>query len=59
MVERLPLGPFVMLNLHRLREVADYSAHPELAPATGVRGRGFPGDPQARAVVGMAAQTTV
>jgi len=25
-------GPFVMLNLFRLREVADFSAHPELEP---------------------------
>ena len=36
---RLPPGPFVMLNLYRLRAVADYSAHPELAPGTSVSGR--------------------
>lgn len=39
MMARLPEGPFVMLNLYRLRDVADYSAHPELAPATPVSGR--------------------
>jgi hypothetical protein len=39
MMRRLPPGPFVMLNLYRLRDVADYSAHPELAPATRVSGR--------------------
>ncbi len=32
-------GPVVMLNLLRLRAVADYSAHPELAPATPVSGQ--------------------
>ena len=36
---RIPPGPFVMLNLYRIRDVADYSAHPELAPATAVSGR--------------------
>ncbi len=30
----LPEGPFVMLNLFRLRDLPDYSAHPELKPAT-------------------------
>ena len=39
MMDRLPEGPFVMLNLFRLRDVADYSAHPEFAPATPVTGR--------------------
>jgi hypothetical protein len=39
MMRRLPDGPFVMLNLYRLREIADYSANPELAPATSVSGR--------------------
>jgi len=39
MMGRLPEGPFVMLNLYRLRDTADYSAHPELAPATPVSGR--------------------
>ncbi|MFZ0546721.1 MAG: hypothetical protein WAM60_14845 [Candidatus Promineifilaceae bacterium] len=32
-------GPFVMLNLYRLREVADYSANPEFAPETPISGR--------------------
>ncbi len=32
-------GPIVMLNLLRLRETADYSAYPELAPAQPVSGR--------------------
>jgi hypothetical protein len=27
-------GPVVMLNLLRLRDMADYSDHPELAPAS-------------------------
>jgi hypothetical protein len=31
-------GEVVMLNLLRLREVADYSASPELAPATAISG---------------------
>lgn len=31
-------GPVVMLNLIRLRETADYSASPELAPATPISG---------------------
>jgi hypothetical protein len=31
-------GPFVMLNLYRLREFADYSASPELAPETPISG---------------------
>ena len=31
-------GPVVMLNLLRLREVADYSASPHLAPATPISG---------------------
>jgi hypothetical protein len=39
MMGRLPEEPFVMLNLYRLRDVADYSAHPELAPETPVSGR--------------------
>lgn len=39
MVSRLPEGSCVMLNLYRLRDVADYSAHPELAPETPVSGR--------------------
>ncbi|MCB1488686.1 MAG: DUF1330 domain-containing protein [Bauldia sp.] len=32
-------GPVVMLNLIRLRAVADYSDHPELAPAEPISGR--------------------
>lgn len=32
-------GPVVMLNLMRFREVADYSADPELAPDTPISGR--------------------
>ncbi len=39
MLSRMPSGPFVMLNLYRLRDVADYSASPELSPATPVSGR--------------------
>lgn len=31
-------GEIVMLNLLRLRDVADYSAHPDLAPATSISG---------------------
>lgn len=31
-------GPVVMLNLLRFREVADYAADPELAPATPISG---------------------
>lgn len=31
-------GPVVMLNLLRFREVADYSASPELAPASPISG---------------------
>ena len=31
-------GPVVMLNLLRFRAVADYSAHPKLAPATPISG---------------------
>lgn len=34
-----PEGPIVMLNLLRFREVADYSQHPQLAPATPISGR--------------------
>lgn len=32
------VGPVVMLNLVRLREIADYSASPELAPSSAVSG---------------------
>ncbi|WP_395022436.1 DUF1330 domain-containing protein [Dongia sp.] len=31
-------GPVVMLNLIRFRAIADYSAHPELAPAVPISG---------------------
>jgi hypothetical protein len=40
LLDRNITGPIVMLNLLRLRDTADYSAHPDLAPAepiTGVR----------------------
>lgn len=33
------VGEVVMLNLQRLRETADYSANPELAPAAQVSGK--------------------
>jgi uncharacterized protein (DUF1330 family) len=33
-----PDGPIVMLNLLRYREVADYSAHPDLAPQSPITG---------------------
>ncbi len=32
-------GEVIMLNLLRFREIADYSAHPQLAPATPISGR--------------------
>lgn len=32
-------GPVIMLNLLRFRDVADYGAHPELAPETPISGR--------------------
>ena len=35
---RVPRGPVVMLNLIRLREVADYAATPDLAPTELVSG---------------------
>lgn len=37
-IERKIAGPVVMLNLLRFRPVADYSAHPELAPAAPISG---------------------
>ncbi len=37
-IERRIEGSVVMLNLLRLRDVADYAAHPELAPATPISG---------------------
>ena len=39
MIDRIRPGPFVMLNLYRLREVAGYSMHPDRAPSTPVSGR--------------------
>jgi uncharacterized protein (DUF1330 family) len=36
--ERAPPGEVVMLNLLRFREVADYSASPQLAPAIPISG---------------------
>jgi hypothetical protein len=38
LVQRRLHGPVVMLNLLRFREVADYSAHPELAPSAPIGG---------------------
>jgi hypothetical protein len=32
------VGPVVMLNLLRFREIADYAAHPELAPPAPISG---------------------
>ncbi|VFU08544.1 DUF1330 domain-containing protein [Methylocella tundrae] len=37
-VQRGLEGPVVMLNLLRFREVADYTAHPDLAPAAPISG---------------------
>ena len=37
-VMRAIAGEVMMLNLLRFRAVADYSAHPELAPATAISG---------------------
>ncbi|WP_024275436.1 hypothetical protein [Hyphomicrobium sp. 802] len=37
-VQRDLSGPVVMLNLLRFRDVADYSGHPELAPAVPISG---------------------
>ncbi|MBX3083093.1 MAG: DUF1330 domain-containing protein [Anaerolineae bacterium] len=37
-VMRRMQGQIVMLNLLRFREIADYSAHPELAPSTPISG---------------------
>ena len=37
-IQRGLKGPVVMLNLLRLRAIADYSAFPELAPATPITG---------------------
>jgi hypothetical protein len=37
-VMRAMAGEIVMLNLLRFRAVADYSAHPDLAPATPISG---------------------
>jgi uncharacterized protein (DUF1330 family) len=37
-LQRAIKGPVVMLNLLRFRNVADYSASPELAPATPISG---------------------
>jgi len=39
LMDRLPEGPFAMLNLYRVRDVADYSAYPQLAPEAPVSGR--------------------
>jgi hypothetical protein len=37
-LQRAIAGEFVMLNLLRFREVADYSAHPDMAPETPISG---------------------
>ena len=37
-IERRIAGPVVMLNLLRFRDVADYSASPELAPSAPIAG---------------------
>lgn len=39
LIERGVTGPVVMLNLLRFREVADYSADPDLAPDRPISGR--------------------
>jgi hypothetical protein len=38
LVQRGLTRPIVMLNLLRLKDVADYSAHPDLAPAATISG---------------------
>lgn len=38
LVRRGIQGPVVMLNLLRFREIADYAAHPELAPGQPISG---------------------
>ncbi|WP_420239824.1 hypothetical protein ACOBR2_09730 [Telmatobacter bradus] len=38
LMQRAFEGPVVMLNLLRFRKVADYSAHPELAPSAPISG---------------------
>lgn len=38
LVQRGLTSPIVMLNLLRLKDVADYSAHPDLAPAAAISG---------------------
>jgi uncharacterized protein (DUF1330 family) len=39
LLDRNITGPIVMLNLLRLRDVADYTAHPDLAPSAPISGR--------------------
>lgn len=39
LISRQVSGPVTMLNLLRLRETADYTANPELAPPTAISGR--------------------
>ena len=39
LVMRGIVGPVAMLNLLRFRDVADYSAHPELAPSAPISGK--------------------
>ena len=38
-VQNAPDGPVTMLNLLQFRDVADYSAHPDLAPDEPISGR--------------------
>ena len=50
LIQRAIAGEVVMLNLLRFRKVADYSANPELAPATPIQwGRRFPAPAPCRA----------
>jgi hypothetical protein len=39
LLERQITGPIAMLNLLRLRDVADYSGHPDLEPSEPISGR--------------------
>jgi hypothetical protein len=39
LIDRAVVGPVIMLNLLRFRAVADYSDHPDLAPASPISGR--------------------
>lgn len=39
-VQNAPGGPITMLNLLRIRDVADYTTYPHLAPSAPISGRG-------------------